>query len=113
MLAFVWGSSTITLLPIQLHSMVLGLFASLIGPFGGFFASGMKRAYEVKDFAEVIPGHGGMMDRFDCQLMMGLCVRMHLLTFVLPQADPVHTIMQLFAALTPEQKQHLLANLTA
>lgn len=26
--------------PMQLHAMVLGLFASLVGPFGGFFASG-------------------------------------------------------------------------
>lgn len=36
---------SISLLPIQLHGLVLGAFASLIGPFGGFFASGFKRAF--------------------------------------------------------------------
>ena len=38
---------------------VLALLASIVGPFGGFLASAIKRAYAVKDFAGVIPGHGG------------------------------------------------------
>lgn len=46
--------------------MILSLFASLIAPFGGFFASGIKRALKIKDFGDVIPGHGGLIDRFDC-----------------------------------------------
>lgn len=46
--------------------MILSLFASLIAPFGGFFASGFKRAIKIKDFADVIPGHGGITDRMDC-----------------------------------------------
>ena len=36
--------------PIQLHAVVFGLFASVVAPFGGFLASAIKRAYEVKDF---------------------------------------------------------------
>ncbi|KAL5019212.1 hypothetical protein ScPMuIL_004934 [Solemya velum] len=32
------------------------------GPFGGFFASGFKRAFKIKDFGDTIPGHGGIMD---------------------------------------------------
>ena len=35
---------------------------------GGFFASGFKRAFELKDFGDTIPGHGGITDRFDCQV---------------------------------------------
>ncbi|EGR34460.1 phosphatidate cytidylyltransferase, putative [Ichthyophthirius multifiliis] len=54
----------------QFHSLVLSMFASLIAPFGGFFASGFKRAIKIKDFADVIPGHGGITDRMDCQLLM-------------------------------------------
>jgi phosphatidate cytidylyltransferase len=54
----------------QIHSMMFSLFASLIAPFGGFFASGFKRAIKVKDFSDVIPGHGGITDRMDCQFLM-------------------------------------------
>jgi len=32
----------------QFHSIALSLFCSLIAPFGGFFASGFKRAFKVK-----------------------------------------------------------------
>jgi phosphatidate cytidylyltransferase len=46
--------------------LVYGTFASLISPFAGFLASGMKRAYNIKDFASTLPGHGGYLDRFDC-----------------------------------------------
>ena len=52
---------------VQLHAIVLALCASLIAPFGGFFASGFKRSFKVKDFGNSIPGHGGMTDRMDCQ----------------------------------------------
>ncbi|BGP19197.1 hypothetical protein JCM10213_002107 [Rhodosporidiobolus nylandii] len=48
------------------------MFASLVAPFGGFFASGFKRAFNIKDFGDSIPGHGGMTDRMDCQFLMGL-----------------------------------------
>ncbi|GAA5831917.1 hypothetical protein JCM3766R1_000154 [Sporobolomyces carnicolor] len=58
--------------PFQLHSIVLATFASLVAPFGGFFASGFKRAFNIKDFGDSIPGHGGMTDRMDCQFLMGL-----------------------------------------
>lgn len=34
--------------PFQIHSIFLSSFASLIGPFGGFFASGFKRAFKIK-----------------------------------------------------------------
>jgi len=40
-----------------------GVFASLIAPFGGFFASGFKRAFRIKDFGDLIPGHGGLMGK--------------------------------------------------
>lgn len=36
----------------QFHSIVLSLFSSLIAPFGGFFASGFKRAFKVKVYRE-------------------------------------------------------------
>ena len=39
---------SIHLYPAQLHSFPLSVFASLIAPFGGFFASGFKRAFNIK-----------------------------------------------------------------
>lgn len=62
----------VSLTAFQWHSLVLSLFASVIAPFGGFFASGFKRAIKVKDFADIIPGHGGLTDRMDCQILMGM-----------------------------------------
>jgi phosphatidate cytidylyltransferase len=58
------------LAPVQLHALVLAAFASLVAPFGGFFASGFKRAFNIKDFGDSIPGHGGLTDRFDCQVSL-------------------------------------------
>lgn len=46
----------VTLLPIQLHGLAYGLFASFIAPFGGFLASAIKRAYKLKDFDAFLPG---------------------------------------------------------
>lgn len=40
--------STITVYPFVLHSLSLSVFSSVIGPFGGFFASGFKRAFKIK-----------------------------------------------------------------
>ncbi|KAI8088826.1 cytidylyltransferase family-domain-containing protein [Halteromyces radiatus] len=68
--------------PIQLHAIVMACFASLIAPFGGFFASGVKRAFNVKDFGTSIPGHGGLTDRMDCQFLMGLFSFMYYQSFI-------------------------------
>lgn len=48
---------TITLYPFLLHAFFMSIFASVIGPFGGFFASGFKRAFKIKDFGDIIPVH--------------------------------------------------------
>jgi phosphatidate cytidylyltransferase len=58
--------------PAQQAVVIFGLFASIVGPFGGFLASGMKRAWQLKDFSNSLPGHGGFVDRFDC--VSCLCV---------------------------------------
>lgn len=48
-LQFPWRE--ISILPVQWHALCLGLFASIIAPFGGFFASGFKRAFKIKVWA--------------------------------------------------------------
>lgn len=32
----------------------------------------MKRAYQIKDFAATLPGHGGFTDRFDCTIFANI-----------------------------------------
>jgi phosphatidate cytidylyltransferase len=70
----------------------MACFASFIAPFGGFFASGFKRAFKLKDFGQSIPGHGGMTDRMDCQFIMGLFSYMYYTTFI--KASSGGTILQ-------------------
>jgi CDP-diglyceride synthetase len=66
----IFGSITIPFVIMHFHTISLGIFASLLAPLGGLFASGFKRALKIKDFANVIPGHGGLTDRMDCQILM-------------------------------------------
>lgn len=70
------------LLPFHLDSFYIALFASSIAPFAGFFASGFKRAFNIKDFSDTIPGHGGILDRFDCQFLMAIFVYVYMSTFL-------------------------------
>ncbi|PWA63389.1 F-box domain, cyclin-like protein [Artemisia annua] len=64
-IVFPWTEMEI--MHVQWHALGLGLFASIIAPFGGLFASGFKRAFKIKDFGDSIPGHGGMTDIMDSQ----------------------------------------------
>ncbi|EUR64888.1 hypothetical protein PFBG_05126 [Plasmodium falciparum 7G8] len=64
------------------HGLMLSLFAAFLAPFGGFFASGFKRALKIKDFGKSIPGHGGVTDRFDCQIFIGMFTYIYMKTFV-------------------------------
>lgn len=73
---------SITLAPMQIHTFFWATFASLIAPFGGFFASGLKRTFKIKDFGHSIPGHGGMTDRMDCQFVMGLFAYLYYHSFI-------------------------------
>lgn len=47
------------------HAIVLGLCGSALGQIGDLVASMIKRTFDVKDSGNVLPGHGGMLDRVD------------------------------------------------
>jgi len=92
----------------------VALFASLVGPFGGFIASGIKRAYDIKDFASVIPGHGGLMDRMDCQMLTGMFVSVYLTAVVFPESSVDEATANLAVAasgLSLEDKRALVESL--
>jgi phosphatidate cytidylyltransferase len=94
--------------PIQIHALWLGFFASVVAPFGGFLASAIKRAYGIKDFDSVIPGHGGVTDRLDCQFLMALCTWVHYNTFVRMATVSVPKLVYHYNMLTLVEKQRFL-----
>lgn len=64
--------------PIVLYimSFLVGLLGSMLGQVGDLFASAVKRVMGIKDYGKLIPGHGGILDRFDSTLLVGPAVMM-------------------------------------
>jgi len=91
--------------PFQLHSLVMAIFASLVAPFGGFFASGFKRAFDLKDFGDSIPGHGGLTDRMDCQFLMGMFSYVYYSSIVRIHRVTVGSVMQTIVSNLSLQEQ--------
>ena len=50
---------------INILLILLIMLASISGQFGDLFASKIKRYTGIKDYAQILPGHGGILDRFD------------------------------------------------
>jgi phosphatidate cytidylyltransferase len=98
--------------PVQIHALSLAFFASVVAPFGGFLASAIKRAYGLKDFDSIIPGHGGVMDRMDCQFLMALCTWVHYNTFVKMATISVPKMLYMYDLLTPSEQVEFLEAIT-
>ena len=51
-------------------ALIVGLVCALSGMLGDLFASAVKRETGIKDFGRIMPGHGGVLDRFDSVLFV-------------------------------------------
>jgi len=68
--------------PMLMHCIILGALGGVITQFGDLTASIFKRHMGIKDYGKLIPGHGGIMDRFDSVLFAAPMVYFYI-TFVI------------------------------
>lgn len=67
LLVMVLGQSVFreTVLASWHHLLTLGILISVVGQLGDLMFSSIKRDLGIKDFDVTVPGHGGLLDRFD------------------------------------------------
>ncbi len=74
LIAWIFAVQSRAVLPGVLDYILLGLIGGVAGQIGDLFASLIKRHCGVKDFSNLFPGHGGMLDRLDSVIFMAAIV---------------------------------------
>ena len=74
------------------HLLILGLLISSLGQFGDLMLSSIKRDLGIKDMAATIPGHGGLLDRFDSVILVAPAMFHYIGYFVGVGEDQVRRI---------------------
>ena len=64
-----------------IHFFLIGALCGIMGQFGDLVASSIKRYVGLKDYSNLIPGHGGILDRFD-SILFNAVVVFYYLTFI-------------------------------
>ncbi|MBU3132442.1 phosphatidate cytidylyltransferase [Clostridium gasigenes] len=64
-----------------IHYFLIGALCGVMGQFGDLVASSVKRYVGIKDYSNLIPGHGGILDRFD-SILFNATVVFYYLTFI-------------------------------
>ena len=57
--------------PNYLFALIYGFLGAAAGVFGDLCFSVVKRQNDIKDYGNLIPGHGGILDRFDSMMVVG------------------------------------------
>lgn len=71
LLGYLWPA---TLSVALIHFLIMGFLGAFFGQLGDLAASSIKRYAGEKDYPKLIPGHGGVLDRFDSILFVALVV---------------------------------------
>lgn len=67
-----------------LHCLIIGAFGSVFSMLGDLIASVFKRKMGIKDYGNLIPGHGGVLDRFDSVIFTAPFVYYYILVIMRP-----------------------------
>lgn len=62
---------------------ILGLVGSIVSQFGDLAASAIKRNVGIKDYGKIMPGHGGVLDRFDSILFVSPLIYYYVMYIIL------------------------------
>jgi len=64
------------------HFIFFGIVNGVMSQFGDWIASAIKRYVNVKDYGKIMPGHGGVLDRFDSILFIAPFVYLYLVLVI-------------------------------
>lgn len=68
---------------VLVHCLIIGVLGGIVSQFGDLTASIFKRKMGIKDYGSLIPGHGGILDRFDSVLFTGPMVYYYIVLVIL------------------------------